>query len=187
MTIEDNPRIRALKSQLNDVRRELLTALAEEAAAEVADYTLHNASGPVKLSALFGDKQDLFVVHNMGTSCPNCTMWSDGFNGLYPHIRTRAAYVVCGPDEPDVQVAFAVSRGWKFPLVSHAGTTFASDMGFVGGQGEFIPGISVFQKRGDRIFRVSATAYKPDDLHGSAIWHLFALLPDGARGWTPNS
>ena len=73
---------------------------------------------------------DLFVIHNMGRSCPNCTLWADGFNGIYPHIADRAAFVVASPDPPDVQQSFAASRGWRFPMVSHQGSSFAADMGY---------------------------------------------------------
>jgi predicted dithiol-disulfide oxidoreductase (DUF899 family) len=35
----------------------------------VEDYVLAGPDGPVKLSALFGKKRDLIIVHNMGASC----------------------------------------------------------------------------------------------------------------------
>lgn len=78
----------------------------------------------VRLSDLFGRHEDLMVVHNMGSSCPGCTLWADGYNGVHHHVVTRAAFVVSSPDPPDVQEAFAASRGWRFlmwtlsPLVS---------------------------------------------------------------------
>jgi predicted dithiol-disulfide oxidoreductase (DUF899 family) len=57
-------------------------------------------------------------------------MWADGYNGIHHHIATRAAFVVSSPEPPEVQRKFAASRGWKFPMISHAGSTFAADMGF---------------------------------------------------------
>src|SRR5262249_52114129 len=42
---------------------------------EVEDYELASTAGPVRLSELFGDKDYLFVIHNMGASCPYCTLW----------------------------------------------------------------------------------------------------------------
>jgi predicted dithiol-disulfide oxidoreductase (DUF899 family) len=48
----------------------------------VQDYVFEGWSGPVRLSELFAGKRDLFVIHNMGTSCRYCTMWADGFNGV---------------------------------------------------------------------------------------------------------
>ena len=29
------------------------------------------------------------VVHNMGSSCPGCTLWADGYNGVHHHVITR--------------------------------------------------------------------------------------------------
>ena len=100
---------------------------------EVADYEFATPDGPVRLSGLFGDKRDLIVILNMGASCPACTLWADGYSGLYPHIAQRAAFVVSSPDVPEVQQRFAASRGWRFPMVSHAETSFAGDMGYRSG------------------------------------------------------
>jgi predicted dithiol-disulfide oxidoreductase (DUF899 family) len=33
--------------------------------------------GTVRLSELFAGKADLILIHNMGTTCPNCTLWAD--------------------------------------------------------------------------------------------------------------
>jgi len=134
---------------------------------------------------MFDGGRDLFVIHNMGVMCPNCTLWADGFNGLYPHIAQRAAFFVSSPDPPETQAAFAQKRGWKFPMVSHAGTSFAADMGFVDDKGKSLPGISAFQRDGAKIVRVSATGMAPGELVSSTIWHLLAMLPEGADGWRP--
>ena len=155
----------------------------------VADYELAGWNGPVRLSALFGDKRDLFVIHNMGTSCSYCTMWADGFNGVYDHMADRAAFVLATPNTPKVQKQFAKSRGWRFPMVSHAGTSFAKDMGywFAGDRedGEWEPGVSVFRKdEGGRITRVSDAELGPGD-DFCAVWHFLDLLPEGPAGWSP--
>jgi peroxiredoxin len=90
---------------------------------EVADYLFTNSAGSVRLSELFRGKSDLIVIHNMGTSCPSCTLWADGFNGIYDDLANQAAFVVSSPDTPDHQARFAASRAWRFPMVSHDGTT----------------------------------------------------------------
>ena len=110
-------------------------------------------SGPVRLSELFAGKRDLFVIHNMGTTCRYCTMWADGFNGVYEHLADRAAFVLATPNTPDVQKQFAKSRGWRFPMVSHAGNSFAKDLGYRLERGDetgedssrWVPGVSAFQ------------------------------------------
>ena len=96
----------------------------------------------------------------------------------------RAAFVVSSPDSPEVQREFAKSRGWRFPMVSHEGTTFAADMGYRGEKGGWLPGVSVFRRDGKRILRVSDTRFHPfDDFAGA--WHLFDMLPGGSGGWMP--
>ncbi|HJT09252.1 MAG TPA: DUF899 family protein, partial [Candidatus Nitrosotalea sp.] len=57
---------------------------------QVNDYELLDSENrKVNLSKLFGKKKDLIIVHNMGKTCPYCTMWADGFNGLLPHLEDR--------------------------------------------------------------------------------------------------
>jgi predicted dithiol-disulfide oxidoreductase (DUF899 family) len=89
----------------------------------VEDYVFDGWSGPVRLSELFAGKRDLFIIHNMGTTCRYCTMWADGFNGVYEHLADRAAFVLATPNTQDVQKQFAKSHGWRFPMVGHAGSS----------------------------------------------------------------
>ncbi len=80
----------------------------------VADHVFATTDGEVRLSELFGAKDDLFVIHNMGRSCPYCTLWADGYNGAYPHLASRAAFVVASPDPPEVQRKFAEAEDGVF-------------------------------------------------------------------------
>ena len=121
-------KLAAWRGEIAELRRKMREAQASVEPEPVRDYEFATIEGPLRLSQLFGEKRDLFVIHNMGRSCPHCTLWADGFNGLYPHIADRAAFVVASPDPPDVQRGFATNRGWRFPMVSHQGTNFAADM-----------------------------------------------------------
>ena len=153
---------------------------------EVRDYTLTGSNGrKVALSSLFGEKDNLILVHNMGTSCPYCTMWADGFNGVLDHLEDRAAFALVSPNAPPVQKRFASSRGWRFKMVSSKGTTFSNDMGFETKQGSPEPGVSIFHKdcRG-KIYRVSRDEFGPGDEY-CIVWHFFDLLPEGSKGWEP--
>ena len=155
----------------------------------VSDYQLQSPDGPVNLSALFGDKEDLILVHNMGSGCSYCTMWADNFNGVAHHLQDRAAFVLVSPDSPADQQAFARGRGWRFPIYSAQDSTFTADMGFQSTAGGFMsgfqPGVSVFRKNGDGgITRVAKDHFGPGDSYCGA-WHLFSLLPDGWAGWDP--
>lgn len=177
--IEIGTKIRELREQLTKARR----------AAEpepVADYTFTSPDGePVTLASLFGSGPDLLVVHNMGKSCPYCTLWADGFVGFAGHLADRAPFVLSSPDQPAVLKEFSQSRGWNYPVVSHAGTTFAKDMGFEPEPGKFMPGVSAFRKNHDgTIVRTGADQFGPGDDYCS-VWGLFDLFKDGAEGWEP--
>ena len=155
----------------------------------VSDYELQGPDGPVNLSALFGEKEDLILVHNMGSGCSYCTLWADNFNGVADHLQDRAAFVLVSPDSPAELQEFARGRGWRFPLYSAADSTFTADMGFQSTAGGFMsgyqPGVSVFRKSGDGgITRVAKDHFGPGDSY-CGIWHLFSLLPDGHDGWNP--
>jgi predicted dithiol-disulfide oxidoreductase (DUF899 family) len=171
------------RSQIAALRQKMREAQASVEPEPAKDYEFATASGPVRLSALFGDQDTLFVIHNMGQSCPYCTLWADGFNGVYHHLSNRAAFVVSSPDTPEKQQQFAASRNWKFPMVSHAGTTFAEEMGYRH-DGGWMPGVSVFRREGGRIVRVSDTSFEPGDAFCN-VWHFFDLIPEGAAGWQP--
>src|SRR5262245_12278716 len=140
------------RRQIRELRQKMRGVQAVIEPEPVKDYTFRRAdAGSVRLSELFGDKADLFVIHNMGQSCPYCTLWADGFNGAYAHLSNRASFVVSSPDTPERQRKFAESRHWTFPMVSHEGTTFAEDMGYRQ-DGGWMPGVSVFRRQngGDR-------------------------------------
>jgi len=177
-------RLTAYRKRIGTLRRRMQSVQRQIVPEPVDDYTFASTKGPVRLSQLFGSKRDLMVIHNMGSGCPNCTLWADGYNGLYPHVAARAAFVVSSPDSPAVQRRFARSRGWRFPMVSHQGTTFATDMGYRARSGGWLPGVSAFRRTRDGIVRLNDTGFQPGDDFCTA-WHLFDLFPDGAAGWTP--
>jgi predicted dithiol-disulfide oxidoreductase (DUF899 family) len=174
----------AYRRQIADIRQKMRATLASVEPQEVPDYEFQTPAGTVRLSELFGDHEDLMVVHNMGSSCPGCTLWADGYNGVHHHVITRTAFAVSSPDTPAVQQQLAQARGWKFRMVSHLGTTFAADMGYRSDQGRWRPGISVFKRAESKILRVSDAAWSPGD-DFCTVWHFFDLLPEGAAGWSP--
>jgi predicted dithiol-disulfide oxidoreductase (DUF899 family) len=170
------------RRQIADIREKMRDAIATVEPQEVKDYEFANTDGSVRLSELFGDHEDLIVIHNMGVACSYCTLWADGYNGIHQHVVSRAGFVVSSPDSPNVQKKFAESRGWEFPMVSHADSSFAADMGYVSTKGGWMPGVSVFRRDGDAIMRVSDTGFSPGD-DFCAIWHFFDMLPGGVGEW----
>ncbi len=182
-------RIAALESGVMEKQREL-SALRKQVPRDAArDHILKGPGGAdVRLSDLFGDRRDLIVVHNMGSGCPYCTLWADGFNGMLPHLEDRAAFVVVSPDSPETQRSFAGKRGWRFRMVSSGDSPFTEEMGFVhhqGGKRSYQPGFSTFHKGDDgAIIRVASASFGPGDPY-CGIWHMFDLLKDVAGGWEP--
>ncbi|HEY7992560.1 MAG TPA: DUF899 family protein [Stellaceae bacterium] len=172
--------LRAEIGRLRDKMRKTQDGVEPE---PVENYSFATTNGPIKLGDLFGDKDTLFVIHNMGASCRYCTLWADGFNGVLPHLESRAAFVVSSPDDPDKQRKFKDSRGWTFRMVSHQGSNFAADMGYKDGT-KFQPGVSVFKKQNGMIVRVSDQGLGPYDDFCS-VWHFFDMMPGGAGDWAP--
>mgnify|MGYP000928180311 CR=1 FL=1 len=127
---EAHTKLREYRQQIAGIRAQMRETVAGTEPERVQDYAFDGADGPVRLSTLFGAHDDLIVIHNMGVACPACTLWADGYNGLHQHVARRAAFAVASPDTPDVQRGFARARGWVFPMVSHARTSFATDMGY---------------------------------------------------------
>ena len=153
----------------------------------VQDYELSGPDGVIKLSEVFGDKSDLILIHNMGSGCPYCTMWADGFNGVLHHLEDRSAFVVASPDSPETQQRFRQQRGWRFRMLSAGGTTLFKDMGFESEDEHYgsnaMPGVSVFHKDADgSIVRVASDFLGPGDSYCS-VWNLFDLLRDGVGDW----
>ena len=182
----------AKRQEIEALQTQLKALQAEAPPQVVEDYLLAGWNGPVRLSELFGAKRDLIVIHNMGTGCPACTMWADGFNGVYDHLASRAAFVVASPNPVEVQKQFAAGRGWRFPMVSYEGSRFAEDMGYreIGADpfddklGGWNPGVSVFRRDGARILRLSDAEFGPGDGF-CVVFSLFDLIPDAEPNWRP--
>ncbi|MHC4839459.1 MAG: DUF899 family protein [Planctomycetota bacterium] len=180
-----------VEEKLQDVNKKIMelekeaAALKQEwAAMDVQDYTLKNGDGDHSLSSLFGDNSTMVFVHNMGKSCPYCTIWADGLNGLWKYItegvpggESKNAFVVASPDTPDVQKEFADSRGWNFPMYSIDGTTLGKDLDMQDDEGHHWPGVSILQKDGDKITRVSRDWFGPGDKYCS-VFSLLQIMPN---------
>lgn len=158
-------------------------------AATVQDYPFATATGPVKLSDLFGGKRELILIHNMGKSCAYCTLWADGINGFTEHFENRAGFVLINNDSVEEQSAFAKSRGWKFKTASAKGTSFSKDMGFMDEETKRPqPGTSIYTKMPDGTIQHRTRAgFGPGDVFCS-IWSFLDLLPTdlpAVKAWAP--
>jgi predicted dithiol-disulfide oxidoreductase (DUF899 family) len=174
------------EKQLTKLREKIGKLRRKVTAHKVTDYTLKDPNGnPVNLSSLFGDKDDLIIVHNMGKSCVYCTLWADGFTGFTKHFENRAGFALVSYDRPAVLKEFASGRGWNYTYLSNDGGPFAEDMGMTDGKGNPWPGVSTFHREKDgSIKRISHAYFGPGDDFCS-IWHIFDMLKDGQNGWGP--
>jgi predicted dithiol-disulfide oxidoreductase (DUF899 family) len=178
--------LRSAYEAVIEAKAGLLKAIKDQGPQTVEDWELRDLDGsPIRLSELFGEHDDLLVVHNMGKGCSYCTLWADGFRGIADHLGRRCSFVLCSNDEPAIAKAFAEERGWNFRCVSGAGSGFARAMGYADENNSPLPGVSSFHRNADgSITRVSHAPFGPGD-DFCAVWPMFDLLQDGANGWTP--
>lgn len=168
------------KGHLSELRRQLPLK-------KVRDYELKTSEGQtILLSEIFGSHRDLVMVQNMGSFCPYCTLWADGFQGSLKAISERATFCLLSPEEPIKLKAFAESRGWEFPVYSCYGSMLKKDLGFETADGQQIPGVVTFHKdlAGDLFLAHSAPFGPFDDF--SSVWHFFDLLKEGVGNWQPH-
>ncbi len=188
MNTEINDEICKLEKQLSDVQSKLTELHQKKTPEEVTNYEFDGISGKTNLLELFGDKEELIVIHNMGPSCPYCTLWADGFNGFSDHFQSRAAFALTAPTDFKSLSTFADKRGWRFPYYSTITTKFQEDMGVCkkddNNEASMWPAVSTFFKKDNKIFRQTSAGFGPGDLYCS-IWHFFNLLPKSEKGWNP--
>lgn len=178
-----NEDITALEKELWDLTQKLNKLRREAAPVAVPDYTFQTLHGPVTLSALFGGKDILFAIHNMGQACRYCTLWADGLNGFLPHLEDRFSVVLLSKDTPEAQQRFAHSRGWRFRMASHGDGPYSAEQTVTPGE-PGMPGMVCYQREGSIIMRKNVAVFGPGDEFCS-IWPILSLagLEDGT--WTP--
>lgn len=170
--------IESLEKEIEEKKKALTELRRKRPRKEVEDYVFKDANGQdVTLSELFQGENLLILIQNMGEKCSYCTMWADGFNGIFEYVQGKAGFALASPDSPDVQKKIRSERGWRFPMVSTDGTSFKRDTGFENEKEVVYPGVSVFQKNDDGTFSYTNHAgFGPGDDFCS-VWHFFDLLP----------
>ena len=176
-------RIVELERKIGALTAELTNLRKASPGTPVPDYTFRTQFGEATLRDLFGDRDRLLVIHNMGQGCRYCTLWADGFNGLLPHLESVLAVVLVSKDPPEVQRKFANSRGWRFRLASHGGGDYIREQGVMEG-GDNVPGAVLYERNGDAVLRRNACVFGPGDLY-CAMWGLLGLTGLDAADWTP--
>lgn len=172
-----------LQKQIYALTMRLNGMLAEREPDPVKDYTFQTAEGETTLRELFGDRDRLLVIHNMGETCQYCTLWADGFNGLLPHLEDAMSVVLVSKDSPQTQRRFALARGWGFRLASHGGGDYIKEQTVRKGEDNY-PGAVVYERRGDEIVRKNSCIFGPGDQYCS-MWNLLGLAGMNEKDWIP--
>ena len=81
MTDQD---ITDLEKQIAELTMTLNKERGKLTPAPVPNYLFQTLEGEISLLDLFGGRERLLAIHNMGQGCRYCTLWADGFNGLLP-------------------------------------------------------------------------------------------------------
>ncbi len=183
------PELEEIQKEIFEKRQRIIEILKSRAHKVDKPYVLVDWNNKeVRIADLFGDKNDLIVIHNMGKGCRYCTLWADEINGISGHLQNRSALVVVSPNTPEVQKEFASSRNWKFRMLSDRDMEFSTDMGFAyekEGKKFATPGYSTFHKEDDgTITRIGYDEFGPSDMY-SSTWHFLELLKEGENGWEP--
>ena len=165
-----------LIGELNELRK-------TNRGAEVPNYRFRNLEGEISLINLFGTRNQLLLIHNMGQACRYCTLWADGFNGMLAHLESAISVVLVSKDSPETQRLFANSRGWKFRLASHGGEEYIREQSVMVDSDNY-PGAVVYEREGDVIYRKNECVFGPGDIYCS-MWSLLGLAGLGADDWTP--
>lgn len=146
------------------------------------EYEFAGPSGPIKLHAMFGPHPQLLVYHFMfdpgwDQGCKSCSFLTDGLQSTLPHLNAAHTAVALVSRAPVAKLdAFRRRMGWTLPWYSSADNRFNFDfqVSLEGrpdeeynyrtvaehhrngaawiGKGE-LPGISVFWKEGDAVYR----------------------------------
>ena len=178
-----NERIIELEQNIGKLIAELNALRKTNPGTPVPNYTFATLTGQVTLLELFGGKDKLLAIHNMGQGCRYCTLWADGFNGLLPHLESALSVVLLSKDPPEVQRRFANARGWRFRLASHGGGVYMREQSVVNEEDNY-PGAVVYERDGDAILRKNACVFGPGDIY-CAMWSLLGLAGLDGEEWTP--
>ena len=178
-----NERIIELEQNIGKLIAELNALRKTNPGTPVPNYTFATLTGQVTLLELFGGKDKLLAIHNMGQGCRYCTLWADGFNGLLPHLESALSVVLLSKDPPEVQRRFANARGWRIRLASHGGGVYMREQSVVNEEDNY-PGAVVYERDGDTILRKSACEFGPGDIY-CVMWSLLGLAGLGEDEWTP--
>ena len=178
-----NNEIRDIEQKIHTLMERLAKLQQSNRGNEVINYSFSTIEGEINLLDLFGEKDKLLLIHNMGKGCRYCTLWADGFNGFLPHLESTISVVLVSKDAPQLQRKFANSRGWRFRLASHGGGEYIQEQSVMKDSNN-MPGGVVYERDGDKIYRKNDCVFGPGDIYCS-MCILLGLAGLNETNWTP--
>ena len=178
-----NNEIRDIEQKIHTLMERLAKLQQSNRGNEVIKYSFSTIEGEINLLDLFGEKDKLLLIHNMGQGCRHCTLWADGFNGFLPHLESTISVVLVSKDAPQLQRKFANSRDWRFRLASHGGGEYIQEQSVMKDSNN-MPGAVVYERDGDKIYRKNDCVFGPGDIYCS-MWSLLGLAGLNETSWTP--
>ena len=178
-----NNESRAIEQKIHTLMERLAKLQQSNRGNEVINYSFSTIEGEINLLDLFGEKDKLLLIHNMGQGCRYCTLWADGFNGFLPHLESTISVVLVSKDAPQLQRKFANSRDWRFRLASHGGGEYIQEQSVMKDSNN-MPGAVVYERDGDKIYRKNDCVFGPGDIYCS-MWSLLGLAGLNETSWTP--
>ena len=163
-------------------------------------YRFDGKEGTVGFAELFGDKDTLVIYSFMygpqrETGCAMCTSQMSAWDGIAPHVRRRAAFVMTARSPLERILAYGKERGWSnLNLYSDPSGDYTRD--YVSAEDADMPGYNVFERKSGVIRHFwrsegsKETADPGQDSHDapdmSALWTILDTTPEG-RGtdWYP--
>jgi predicted dithiol-disulfide oxidoreductase (DUF899 family) len=166
------------------------------------NYAFDTVDGRRSLAELFGGRSQLIVYHFMcgpdwTEGCPNCSFWTDSWNGAHVHLAHRDVTFLMASRAPLASLlAYRDRMGWDVPWVSSLGSDFNFDRGvsFTPDQQqhgatynfapaehpmEESPGLSVFTTDGSGAIHLTYSCYARGLDPMNSAYQLLDLVPKG--------
>lgn len=153
-------------------------------------YEFAGPEGSASLLDLFEGREQLIVQHFMFApdweeGCDGCSMMADHIGPLSHLHARRTSFALVSRAPIDKLTTFGTRMGWTLPWVSSGETTFNEDFGATV-DGEERQVISVFIRRGDRIFHSWSTCARGEEPF-MLVFDLLDLTPYGRQEKWENS
>lgn len=155
-----------------------------------SDYVFDGPNGSATLLDLFDGRPQLIVQHFMFApdweeGCDGCSMMAEHVGPLSHLHARRTSFVLTSRAPTDRLHAFRDRMGWRLPWYSTVGDEFNADFGATI-DGEDRQAISVFLRRGNRVFHTWSTHARGEEPF-MLVLDLLDLTPFGRQEEWENS